>query len=707
MIAIYKRELRAYFNSFMGWLFVGVLLFFLGLYFTVYGLIYGYPQFAYVVSSTVMLFLICVPILTMRILAEERRNKTDQLILTAPVSVSGIVLGKFLALVTIFAIPAGISCIYPLILTKFGTVPLAQCYLAVLAFFLYGVASIAIGVLVSALTESQVIAAALGFAVLFLGYMMNAICSLLTEGSLIVKILSLFDMYIPFVEMLNGTLKLDSVIYYLSIVVLCLFLTVQLIQKRRYSVSVKQISMGAYNTGMIAVVVAIIAIVNVIVGEMPSTWTTVDVTDQKLYSITDQTKDYVKGMTEDVTIYVVASEETCDTMVQETLKRYEDISDHIIVEYVDPTINPRFASQYTDENLYTNSLIVVSDKRSKVISYEDLYESTIDYTTYESSITGYDAEGQITSALDYVTSDDMPKMYMTEGHGEVGLTSAYESGIAKQNVDYETINLMEYDAVPEDAACLLINAPVSDFNSDDKDKVIEYLSGGGKVIAVIGYTDAALTNFEEILAYMGLTLADGMIVEQSSQNYYQSPYYLLPTVKYSTYTNGIYNKYYIFAPYARGIQIVDKEAEGMKYTTFLSTSDSAFSKVDLADAANMEKTEGDIEGPFDIGLQATKEVTTQNGDSVNALMLVIGCDQLFTDEASQMVSGANQMLFNNIVGSFADQEANSSIPVKSYESSYLMVSEVYIGAIGLVVTLILPISCLAAGFVIWYKRRRR
>ena len=110
MLAIYKRELKSYFRSFIGFLFIAVTLFFLGLYFSVYNLMNGYPYFAYVVSSVTFLFMLTVPILTMRILAEEKRSKTDQLILTAPVSVGGIVMGKFLALLTIFAIPVAIIC---------------------------------------------------------------------------------------------------------------------------------------------------------------------------------------------------------------------------------------------------------------------------------------------------------------------------------------------------------------------------------------------------------------------------------------------------------------------------------------------------------------------------------------------------------------------------------------------------------------------
>ena len=179
MLAIYKRELKSYFRSFIGFLFIAVTLFFLGLYFSVYNLMNGYPYFAYVVSSVTFLFMLTVPILTMRILAEEKRSKTDQLILTAPVSVGGIVMGKFLALLTIFAIPVAIICFYPLIMAQYGSVPMGEAYLSILAYFLFGMTAIAIGLFLSSVTESQVIAAVLTFLVLFLGYMMDSICSII------------------------------------------------------------------------------------------------------------------------------------------------------------------------------------------------------------------------------------------------------------------------------------------------------------------------------------------------------------------------------------------------------------------------------------------------------------------------------------------------------------------------------------------------
>ena len=194
MTAIYKRELRSYFHSFIGWLFLAVNIALLDLYFAIYNLFSGYPYTAYVCRSVVIIFIITIPILTMRSLSEEKKNRTDQLILTAPVKVSAIVLGKFLALATIFTVPVLMACLFPPIMSLFGTIPFGEDYVAILAFALYGYACIAIGVFFSSLTESQVIAAVLTFLALFLGFLMDGLCNMVSRsGNLITAVLRVYD----------------------------------------------------------------------------------------------------------------------------------------------------------------------------------------------------------------------------------------------------------------------------------------------------------------------------------------------------------------------------------------------------------------------------------------------------------------------------------------------------------------------------------
>ena len=287
MTAIYKRELKSYLTSMIGYLFIFFILVLTGIYFSAYQLSAAYPKFEYTLSALTFVFLIAVPILTMRVLAEERKQKTDQLLLTSPVSVGGIVLGKYLALVTVYAIPMGVICLYPIVMSKFGTVSFASAYTAILGFFLLGCANIAIGVFFSSITESQVIAAVLTFVFLFAFYMMSGISTFFSQTSLstciafgllilalciiiytmiknfvisaaicvvgevalvityivnsgifeggIQKVLDIFTLRAHFENFTNSIFDVTGIVYFLSVIAICIFLTMQSIIKRRWN----------------------------------------------------------------------------------------------------------------------------------------------------------------------------------------------------------------------------------------------------------------------------------------------------------------------------------------------------------------------------------------------------------------------------------------------------------------------------------------
>lgn len=287
MLAIYKKEVKGFLTSMVGYVFIAFLLVVCGIYFTAYHLQGMYPYFAYTLQAVQFVFLIAVPILTMRILAEERRQKTDQLLLTAPISVTEMILGKYLALVTVYLIPVGILCCYPLILTQFGNVALPEAYIALLGFFLLGCSFLSIGLYLSSVTESQVIAAVATFLVLFVSYVSEGVASFFPEtasasfyvlivlglivaavicqmlgspvialgvgavsvGALVVlyatnasvfegmiqNIINVFNLSGHSEDFANGILNLSDVAYYLSVIGVFLFLSVQSIQKRRWS----------------------------------------------------------------------------------------------------------------------------------------------------------------------------------------------------------------------------------------------------------------------------------------------------------------------------------------------------------------------------------------------------------------------------------------------------------------------------------------
>lgn len=702
MRAIWKRELKSLFHNVIAWLFLGVTLFLFGLYFFVYNLTYGYPYVSYSLSAISFLFFITVPILTMRVLAEEKRAKTDQLLLTAPVSVGKIVLGKFLALATVYSISVAVICISPIVLLLFGDIPVAETYVAIFAFWLYGLACIAIGEFVSSVTESQVISAVLTFAVLFLGYMMSSITGVLSsEGNLLTKILGCYDLLTPMEDLMSGSLSLKAVTYYVTLIILFLFFAVQAIQKRRWSVSKAKISMSVFSIGTVAVVTAIAVVCNVLVSVMPETWTSFDVTDQKLFSLTDDTKEYLKTLDQDVTIYVLAAESQADDTLSKTLRGYEDGSDHITISYIDPTVQPNFAAQYTDDEVTQNSLFVVSENRSRVIDYDDIYTYELDSSSYTYQVSGYDAEGQVTSALQYVTRDDMPVIYELEGHEETSLSGDFSEVLEKANVTLSSLNLLQEDAVPEDAQALIINGPQTDLSEDDLNKILAYVENGGSLFLTLNYSSYSdMPNYQKLLEQYEISVLPGLVADLDRNYYYQNPFYLLPYVESTDVSGDLTGYSSVFAPYMMGMQVEDNDT--YTYTTILSTSESAVAKANYLQASTYEAEEGDAEGSFAGGVS----LVTASGGTV----YVFGSQQMFTDAANQTVSGRNAELFSNVVSTLiseVDAEGTVVVAAKDYSVSYLTVSANAVLIYGIVWGLLIPIVLIITGIVIWARRRKR
>ena len=287
MAAIFKRETRAYYTGMIGYVTAAVSLFFLGLYFTNRNLMSASPDFASVLYTTTMILLFLLPAISMPSFAEDRRNKTDQLLLTSPVSIPAIVLGKFLAECVVFAAPLAVAAVMPLILTAFGSVSLLSAYSALFVYLLLGAACLAIGTWISALTENQILAYLATFGVLLVCYLMNGIQTMFTSGGMLALVtflaivliaavltgvlcksltaacavfcggsvvlivvfvirptwllaafdgaLAALELFAPFNGVVGGMFSLTAVVYYLSIIGLFLFLTGQAIERRRWA----------------------------------------------------------------------------------------------------------------------------------------------------------------------------------------------------------------------------------------------------------------------------------------------------------------------------------------------------------------------------------------------------------------------------------------------------------------------------------------
>ncbi len=699
MMAVLKRELKAYFTSVIGWIFLAAFFFVFNLYFVANNLIYGTPYLSYSLSNVAFVLIIIIPILAMRSMAEDRRTKTDQLLYTAPVSIPKVIVGKFLALVAVFSIVIAAICLCPLLLSRFGSVPMAESYAAIFGIWLYGCLSIAICVFVSALTESQVIAAVLSFALLFIGFMMQQITGLISSSdNVVTKVLNALCTQTHLENFCNGILDVTGIVYYVSGTVLFLFLTCQLVQKHRWSVSAKKIRRGVFNSSFVVIGLAIVVAVNVFANELPEKAKSVDLTSQNLYTLTDDSVNLVKNLKQDVTLYVLSSEKSADDTVARTLSNYEDASSHIKVEYIDPAVSPNFYASYTDTAPSDGSIIVVCGTTSKVVSSSDLYQYDVDYSTYTQTKSAYDGEGQLTSAISYVTSEDLPKVYTITGHGETALDDTFKSALEKMNISVEDLTLLQEEAIPEDAAAVIINGPTSDFSADDAAKISTYLAGGGKLIVTTAYNKAEDTpNFDGILSAYDIQVTNGLVMDSDSTHYYQYPFYLLPDVASATQTSKVSN--YVFMPYAQAVTNAGEHPDTITWTDLLTTSDNAYVKTDISNITTFEIESGDQSGKFTLAANVTD---SESGADITVVASVLA----FSNDADSIVSGQNLALFKGIASTFASSDSAVSIDAKPYTYTTLSVNQSVAIMSETLLVMVLPVALIVIGIVIWYRRRR-
>ena len=234
MLAVWKREVQSYFLSPLAYIFIGAFMVVAGIMFTANNVMAMSVSFSNTLSSMTFVFMLLVPLLTMKLLSEDRKSKTDQLLLTSPVSVFSIVLGKYLAAITVFVATLILSLVFPIILSIFGMPALGEIIAGYLGFFLMGCALIAVGVFISSITESQVIAALVTFFVLLLMWIGNVALSLISNR-ILVSVLEWFLVYSRINSFVLGLLSIPHIVYFISFSFVFLFLAVRSTERRRWS----------------------------------------------------------------------------------------------------------------------------------------------------------------------------------------------------------------------------------------------------------------------------------------------------------------------------------------------------------------------------------------------------------------------------------------------------------------------------------------
>ena len=462
-------------------------------------------------------------------------------------------------------------------------------------------------------------------------------------------------------------------------------------------------SIGMYVAIVSVIFIAVVVIINLIVTKADITG---DLSDNKVYSLTKDTEKFLDKLKDDIIIYYISEPKDISDNIYELVKKYEEKSKHITVKLKDPVVYPTFVDQYTDEDVVSNSVIVVNKKDKSKYKYiaKSLLEQS-DYS-YQSQVTGIDVEGQVTSAINYVTSSASMKMYFVKGHEE---SENFDSGITdlinKQNIQSDTVNLQTKKSVPKDCDLLAIVSPKRDFNEEEIEKIEKYIKKGGPIVLCLGYVNKSLTNLDKFLKNYGLENHGGLVVEKSLDNINGQDYTTMYLNASSHDITNDFGNVYACVPLAAGIKEAEVIPSGITIEPLLQSSSRSYAVTDMSLSIQKINKNNSEKGPFNLG-----SAVTISKDDVKSKMVVFASSSAFdtsADIATTQFINAELML--NSINWLCDIDSSTtvSIPVKDLSVSQLTVDGSQQLLWTLLMVIVIPILILMVGFVVWLRRRRR
>ena len=449
--------------------------------------------------------------------------------------------------------------------------------------------------------------------------------------------------------------------------------------------SSKAFRKGSYSTILMVIIIAIVVVVNVMVSKLPTEAKNIDVSYNELYSIGDVTYSVLDKIENEVDIIVIKDKESTDKRISTLIDKYADGSKHINVSYMDPVLYPSVLAKYDTEE---NNIVVKCDTTGKntIISFDDIIKYDQTYYAYYGMKyeTEFDGEGQLTTAIDYVSNENDKIIYTTEGHGESSLGNNISQLIAKSNFDVASVNLLVDNGIPEDCSLLICNQPTKDLADDELDMIREYLGNGGKVTILLADTTAETPNLDELMAGYGISKVDGYIAD--TERYYgQNIYNIFPMYSSGDITGNFDKDEYTLVYGSIGLEV--NSVEGMTADKFLTTSSNGAAVVSEDDYT---------EGEYALAVAA---------DIDESRLTVFGCASLIDDDFTSYYTNLVdlQVFMNSITANFEDV-SNISIDSISLETTYNTISNG--NGIGVIFIGIIPIALLAIGFARWFGRRK-
>lgn len=488
---------------------------------------------------------------------------------------------------------------------------------------------------------------------------------------------------------------------------------------------------GSYSVGMIALVICIVIVINLIAGQMPETVKSIDISDNKIYEITDTSREMLADLDENVTFTIFAEKDSADDRIETFVQKYAALSDRISVEWVDPVLHP---ARLTESEAEENDILIACEEtqKSTIVSFDDILvtDEYSYWTTGSSSPTEFDGEGQLTSAINYVTSDTKKKIYCTTGHGESSFSSSVTDLLDKNNMSQEEVNLIMDNAIPEDCDLLFLYAPTSDISEDEKEMMLSYLAEGGKIFVLLGEMEGDAPNLDAILSEYGIERVDGYIAD--IQRCYQGNYYyIFPEITASGELADGLSSDMILLGNAHGMNLTEAARDTISVSDFMTTSSEAYAvteesqeqgtyvlgavareTISVEEDTEAASEESDINEESDSSEEAkseesdsSEETESEEEETVESRLTVISTESLIDSQITDsFASLENLKLFINAVSSNFEDIQNVAIEAKSLSVTYNAMQ--HTGLISLLMIFGIPAAILIYGFVQWWKRRR-
>lgn len=453
---------------------------------------------------------------------------------------------------------------------------------------------------------------------------------------------------------------------------------------------------GSYAALLTAVVLAVLLVINLLASQIPLR---LDLTRNKLYSLSEQSYEVLKDLDKDVKITALYETGKEAFSVQEILFKYQAASDNISVDFIDPIRFPQVVEKYGKggQTLKMGSIIVESGDRFKVILPDDMIAQYGGYLGEEMS-DYLVIEEKITSSIMNVASDESYIIYALQKHGEESLkVMGLEKYLQNENYEVRDLDLLTEEAVPEDASAVLVMAPQVDLHPEEDQRIRDYLDNGGRAIFLMNPTIGVPPLFNELFKTYGVQVTDEVAYEESGSHALTSnPIAILPDMSDHEIVSPIKNKgVRVLIPGAKGIQTLDTKRRSVEVFPLLQTSNKAY-------GVKMDGSKGSMKGPINVAVAISDK---KYGQGITETRIVLISNKDFVESSTISKNAVNLDFFMNSVNWLQDRKESLSIRVKSVESAVLRIDAFNAYLFAGIVVIVIPLAMLIAGFVVWLKRR--